>query len=174
MLKCKNRYLSKQDFNPLNPKQRAFCDAYLISGDEKRAALEVGYLPKARYCGRMLRMPKIVKYLKTKRSMLDEKLEKGFKWKVDRLTNIIDCILGESPDSIDKQYVNSAISAIAEHNKMCGHHAPSTTIQVNLNDDPSIKRLKEVTNQILEEKRNARQIEQSTGKTDTKKDGNIA
>jgi phage terminase small subunit len=173
MHKCKNRYLSKKDYDPLNSKQRAFCDAYLISGDEKQAALEVGYSPKADGCGRMLKMPKIVKYLKTKRSMLDEKLEKGFKWKIDRLTNIIDRILGESPDSIDKQFVNSAISTIAEHNKMCGHYAPSTTIQVNLNDDPSIKRLKEVTNQILEEKRNARQIEQSIGKTDAKKDGNI-
>ena len=142
----------------LTPKMRTFCDAYLISSNGQQAALTAGYSPTANSCYQLLRNKKIINYLSQKKSMLDEKLEKGVKWKHDNLVAIVECVI--SPDGeIDKQYMNTAINAMAEDSKMFGHYPPSTTIQVNLSEDPSIKRLNEVTNQILEEKRNARAIE---------------
>jgi phage terminase small subunit len=148
-----------RDSNKLTDKQKAFCDAYLISGDVKQASIASGYTLKGMSAYRLLKMVKVDKYLKARKSQLDKQVEKGFKWKANKLNTIVECIVGETKDEVDKQYANTAIGAISELNKMCGHYAPTKTIQVNLNDDPHIKRLNEVTCEIMKEQEDARKIE---------------
>lgn len=147
----------------LSPQMRTFCDAYLISGNGKQAALQAGYSPIAASWCRLLTNKKVINYLSQKKSMLDEKLEKGVKWKHDNLVAIVECVIPPNGE-IDKQYMNTAINAMAEDNKMFGHYAPEKKIQINITEDEALKRLNELTNQILEEKRNARAIEHEQDK----------
>ena len=138
----------------LTPQQRLFCDNYISSGSIKRAAEIAGYESKVPY--HILSNKDVKEYLKDKRRRLSNQVGLDFGWKVKRLALIVDGVLGaaaDDPTVIDLQYANVAINAISELNRMQGHHADKPMININLNDDLHIKRLREVTAELLEQKR---------------------
>lgn len=143
--------LRMKKLDVLTPKKKAFCDAYLINSDAKEAAAIAGYsrFPSAQH--RLLRDKTVIKYLKKKRSQLDKRVENSFLRKLKKLNTITESVVGDTPDTVDKQYAHLAISSIREANLMQGHHAPSSTIVVNIEQDEHLKRINEVAMQILAE-----------------------
>lgn len=146
--------------NKLTVEHRLFCDNYLITSDVKKASLAAGYIS---YNYDVLCRPEVKAYLKERRRKLTNAVGLDFWWKAKRLETLINSVIGKEgdPDSVDLQYANIAINAIAELNKMQGHHAPEKSIVVNLEHDQQLKLVNEMTMQLLEEReREAELIEQ--------------
>jgi len=78
-------------------------------------------------------------------------------WKEEKLKEIIEVALveGKTGQGISYKYLNTALSAINEANKMSGDHAPEKSLVQNLNlsADGDIKELMDLRAKMLEEKR---------------------
>jgi phage terminase small subunit len=136
--------------NKLSDRHRLFCDNYLVTADITKASSAAGYLS---YNHEVLDKPEVKAYLKEKRRKLNNVIGLDFWWKARRLETLINSVIGREgdPDSVDMQYANIAISAIAELNKMQGHHAPEKSIVVNLEHDAQLKLVNEMTMQLLKQ-----------------------
>lgn len=145
--------------NKLTAQHRLFCDNYVITADVKKASVAAGYIS---YNYDVLDHPEVKAYLKDKRRKLNNAIGLDFWWKAKRLETLINSIIGREgdPDSVDLQYANVAISAIAELNKMQGHHAPEKSIVVNLEHDQQLKLVNEMTMQLLEQKEREEEVKE--------------
>jgi hypothetical protein len=141
----------------VNIKQRKLCDAFLLTGDIKKSAEIAGYVIKNNNISgpyKVLNSEKAKIYMKDKVNVVNETFKLGVEWKLKKLKNIVDAVVGDKPDEVDKRYASLAISSINEMNRIQGHHAPNSSIMINLETDEHIKRVNEITLQLLQDKKN--------------------
>lgn len=86
----------------------------------------------------------------------------SFEWKLQKLYDVIDFLVEQAAQG-NTRNIASIVSALAELNRMQGHHAAVTTLNVNVDQDEYIKRLNEVTMKLIREKREAKLIEVQNG-----------
>lgn len=130
----------------LTDKQLHFCKYYLINGfNATRAATQAGYKGSHRNrvgVGLMMK-PHIKAYIKKSMDRVEKKLDITFDKKADLLWRAAMRCYGLSDDDVERikagehvkplfEFNATALtSAIAELNKMQGHHAPTKTANVN-------------------------------------------
>ena len=147
-----DKYKKKKAMNrPLLPKMRAFCDNYILTGDIKKSAILAGYSEKSSMLYKLLKTTRVVKYIESKRLVLDKKLESNFNWKIKKLSNVVESVVGETKDEVDKRYIAGAISAISEMNKMQGHHSAEKVINIDLKNDDDIKKINDIVRELQNE-----------------------
>lgn len=125
-------------------KQTQFCQAYAIPPhNATQAAIKAGYsCHVAKTIGSKLKdNPKIQTYLKTFQTQLENKVTIDYTWKLEKLKQIVDTFIPSDNASLETKEVNSAIQAIAEMNKMQGHHAAEKHMNLNVTVDSDIEQL---------------------------------
>lgn len=133
----------------LNMMQNKFITAYLQCWNGTKAAIEAGYSPKTagKQAYQLMQHPEIKRIIEKTRPDLEKSVEDArseiviahgvsFDWKASMLQNIILSQLDSNPDV--------AIKAVAELNKMQGHYAPESTINLNVNENREIKEIQEI------------------------------
>jgi hypothetical protein len=135
----------------LSEDQKTFLDNYLVTASVSKASEAAGYSSN-NYL--ILSNPQAKQYLKDKRRRLNNAIGLDFWWKAKRLATIVDSVVGDvnDPNSVDLQHANVAISAIAELNRMQGHHSPEKSIVVNMEQDEQLKLVNDLTMMLIKEK----------------------
>jgi len=75
-----------------------------------------------------------------------------FHWKEDRLIGVINTLVDAASEG-NLRNIGVIVTAIKCLNDMAGHNAPTSTINVNIDQDEYIKRLNTVTLKLIQEKR---------------------
>ena len=153
--RMKERYKNlRHRERPLLSRLRKFCDSYILTGDIVGSARLAGYPEGSANPYKALKNPRVIKYIKGKQSLMDKEFKSTFGWKIKKCEVIIDSIVGDTPDTVDKQHAHTAVSTIAELNRMQGHHAAEKHVNVNIAENEYIKAVNDLTMSMLETKRN--------------------
>lgn len=147
----------KHETKNLTMRELQFCNLYLATGDINKAAIESGYTINSHAHADIAKRKHIIAYLKERRQKMEHITNIDFAWKVKKLVSIINAIIDDQ--GIDKPYMSTAITAIKTLNDMQGHNATVSYVPASYVEDEDIKKIRELTFKILEEKRNARAIE---------------
>ena len=154
----RNRTKKYDPMREMTQQQRLFCTYYLSGDDASHAADRAGYQRNKWGRHDMLKIPAVRDYIRKRQKKMEKLTTIDFAWKVKKLVAIIEAVVGEGKKAIDKQYMAVAIGAIKTLNDMQGHNADSSYIPQNVLQDEDIKRVRELTFKILEEKqRNGQQ-----------------
>jgi phage terminase small subunit len=148
---------NKPDTTNLTMKELKFCNLYLACGNINKSALEAGYSIDRHGHAEIILRPHIVNYLKKRRRHMERLTNIDFAWKVDILATLIKNIVNE--DGVDKQYASVVVAAIRTLNDMQGHNSNVSYVPSNYKDDEDVKKIRELTFKILEERKNSRTIE---------------
>lgn len=120
----------------LTPKQKIFCEEYIISHNATQAAIKAGYSKKtARKIGQEnLTKPDIKEFIDAELSKTSEKLEITRETQIMRLEDLIN--KGSDPEtSTNHLTVKEFIAILQEENKLLGLYAPEEKINRNLNSE---------------------------------------
>ena len=100
----------KKEHKQLTPKQKRFCQEYVIDSNGTQAAIRAGYSKKTAYSQgqRMLKNVEISNFIKTLKEKKSEELDITLTRQLERL----DAIINEAEKDSDK------INAIKEQNKL--------------------------------------------------------
>lgn len=137
----------------LTMKELKFCNLYLASGDINRSAIKAGYAISRHGHADIVRRKHIVNYLKERRKKMESNTNVTAARLIGKLSSIVDSVVGDNKDEVDKEYASLAISAIKTINDMMGYNAPQSTIVQNVGEDSDMKKLRELTFRLLEKKR---------------------
>ena len=86
------------------------------------------------------------------------KSKNSFSWKQEKLCWVIDTLVEQAAQG-NFRNIGCVTQSISELNKMDGHHSPTSTININVDQDEYIKRLNDTTMQLIREKREAKLVE---------------
>jgi len=142
--------------NGLSRRQVMFCQKYLENGHNIcKAAMAAGYggfNPKAAFCAGwgLLKKTRIKWYINKRVKSVERKLQVGFEEKYKKLWQV--ATVSTPDDAKTKSEIDgkTTVSAIGEMNKMVGDIAPEKRVNLNLDTDADIKKIKQVQEKLLE------------------------
>ncbi len=108
------------------------------------AAINAGYAPhlaKA-IAGKLIRKPAIQTFIKTLPALQKNQTTENYDWKLEKLKQIVTYFIPSENTNLEAKDVTVAIQAIGEMNKMQGHYAAEKQVNVNMNVDSDIEKLK--------------------------------
>ena len=144
----------KRPTNNLTMKELKFCNFYLASGDINQSAIEAGYAISKHGHADIVRRKHIVNYLKERRRQMEEITDMDVAFKLKKLAILINSVIGKDESEVDKKYASLALTAIEIANEMQGHNAPRSTIIQAATEDVDFIKLRTLTFELLEKKRN--------------------
>ena len=152
-----SRYYLESTGSKIKQKDKNFVEQYIKhDGDKKLAATLVGVKSDraAAYATRTLAKPLVKEQL----ARMREKSERTTTWELDaklkKLRQIAEIAVPEQAvcaDEVNARLVGHAISAIAEANRMQGHHSAEKVTQVNINVDTDVQQVNELLKQYEKE-----------------------
>lgn len=151
-----NDYASgkKEYRHRVTPQERKLVMKYVVTGDAKQAALDVGYAESTASTKiyQILERPGVKHLLQKQLTKCEEELGLTKDWKLGKLKTVVDGTIPDFADKIDPIAARAGIAAIAEANKMQGHYAPVQTMNANLNVNTEIDdRQKEELDKVVAE-----------------------
>lgn len=136
----------------LNEQERKFCVEYVKNNNNAfQAALAAGYSEENAFKNsfRFLKRPHIKEYVDNLLEKIDKKVGVSLEWKINKLRLAVERSL---PDEEEKAKINPqiGITAIAELNKMQGHHSAEKLVTTNLNVDTDIDNVKSLMDELID------------------------
>lgn len=146
--------MSKSTGAKLSPKQKRFCDEYLIDLNGTQAAVRAGYSPKTanEQAAQLLAKLSISEYIQKRQQALSEKLEITQEWVLKRFKDISDRCMTAEPVMIkvdgvwvesgeyqfDSSGANKATESLAKHVGFYGtDNKQKTELTVGLEVSPA-------------------------------------
>ena len=123
--------MSKRNVLP-TLKQTQFVGKLMMGMDAKHALLECGYSPvSAKNPQRILQSDGVKQEIEEAQKKLRAKIAKDYEWKYNKLKRVINEYIPDEGELV-KENVKTAITAIAELNKMTGDYAPDKRLQLTV------------------------------------------
>lgn len=82
----------------------------------------------------------------------------SFEWKLQKLCEVIETMTDQAAQG-NTRNIGVITQAISEMNRMQGHHAAVTTLNLNMGEDVYLSKLNEITLKLIKEKREQKIIE---------------
>ena len=89
--------------------------------------------------------------MSSKEELMDKVID-SYEKKIKQLEAIIEANIpkkGSLPEENKNFNFNAAISAISEHNKMMGHHAPTKSVNIDIKHDPEVRKMIDLSEKFL-------------------------
>lgn len=152
-IECK---VSKEPTNiheALSVRELNFLREYMkTKGDASKAAIAVGLKPASgnSVAKRVLSKPMAQKWLASEQEKLSVEARWDFEEKLLQLKKIAKMTVPEHAQTLEEIDAKSAISAIAEANKMQGHYSAEKHVNVNVGVDVEMEEAKRLSQELLQ------------------------
>jgi len=133
--------MQSQIIKEITVSQQKFADEFLKCGCLEDAAEKTGY--SRQYAKLIAAKPSVDLYIRRAREKIEKKGIADVFWKLSMLEDIVKKSLS---DDYDSECARTAISAISESNKMCGHYAATKVESINVNVDADFNKIKDIVN----------------------------
>jgi phage terminase small subunit len=133
-------------------RQRKFAEYFMTGMTASAAAVKAGYSNKSAYTrGKELtNNPRVAYYMSERLDKLQKKLEIPLEYLLGKLKHVVDSFIPDGSD-LEKDKVSVGLSAIRELNQIQGNYAAEKRINVNVDGDKHLERIKELTEKAIEE-----------------------
>ena len=139
----------------LTQMQKKFAENYLSNGMQGTlAAIKAGYSE----CGAAVRAvelinnPRVNLYMQERVGKIAKRLEMPLDYLLGKLKFVIDTAIDES-EGLNKDFIGAGMSAIKEVNLIQGNYSAEKRVNINVNGDEEIKRVREKTEKAIAENR---------------------